>query len=227
MTCVSKWEVACGFFLSLKAILSPETKKLFYNTLSNCHEVGATNWASLGSCMLTFFIPHVPQVFIFQQGFCVSEKELFCFLDLVILCFKISPLAPFPPGSCPGRKKYHITLLIFKIANLYCSSIPINKKGIDLLYFICIFKAFASCFPQWTSHSFAPQKWKSGQIWPLKRSLFQLFVNINDLFIKKRAKVLHKEILKHWNTCKVCWRNKWWLWADTSGNRKEGYKYTR
>lgn len=132
--------------MSLKAILSPETKKLFYNTLSNCHEVGATNWASLGSCMLTFFIPHVPQVFLFQQGFCVSEKELFCFLDLVILCFKISPLAPFPPGSCPGHKKYHITLLIFKIANLYCSSIPINKKRDRFTLFHLHFQSLCKLF---------------------------------------------------------------------------------
>lgn len=30
----------------------------------------------------------------------------------------------------------------------------------------------------------------------MKISLFQLFVNINDLFIKKRAKLLHKEIIE-------------------------------
>lgn len=146
MTCVSKWEVACGFFLSLKAILSPETKKLFYNTLSNCHEVGATNWASLGSCMLTFFIPHVPQVFLFQQGFCVTEKELFCFLDLVILCFKISLLAPFPSGSCSGHKNYQITLLIFKIANLYCASISINKKRDRFTLFHLHFQSLCKLF---------------------------------------------------------------------------------
>lgn len=228
MTCVSKWEVACGFFLSLKAILSPETKRLFYNTLSNCHEVGATHRASLGSCMLTFFIPHVPQVFLFQQGFCVSEKELFCFLDLVILCLKIPPWLQFPSGSYPGHKKIHTSLLIFKTENLHCSSMPINKCGTNLPHIICICKACISCLPQETTHSFAPQKWKSRQICPLERSLFNFLVNSNDLFIKKRAdeifymryndlfiKKRHSDIIILKKN-EFCWRNKWWwqVWAD-------------
>lgn len=147
MTYVSKWEAACGFFLSLKAILSPETKGLFYSSLSNCHEVGAKSQASLGSCMLTFFIPHVPQVFLLQQGFCVSEKELFCFLDLVILCLKIPHQLLISFWNCSGHNFYFIYPWKKKLtANLCCFSLPSNKLRTNFLFLIGICKALVSSF---------------------------------------------------------------------------------